>query len=91
MAARAFEVVESDETPAAPRRDASAAANLLMLSLKALSQRAVAALADLFTLLTVASAFWVWCSVLDPNTYQIVSHSIYGLFVLAANWIVRRN
>lgn len=71
---------------AAPQRDTA----LLMMALKGLSQRAVAAVADLFTLLTVASAFWVWVSVPSPNVLQIVHNSIYGLFVLAANWIVRR-
>ena len=84
---RAFEVVENDAPPA---KATSPAAGLLVLALKALSQRALAAITDLFTLLTVASAFWVWCSVLDPNVLQIVHHSIYGVFVLAANWIVRR-
>ena len=93
-----FELVEGDGPGAAPAPRAAPAApkptaasiNALALLLGALSQRAVIALADLFTLLTVGSAFWVWCSVLDPNVYQIVSHSIYGVFVLAANWIVRR-
>ena len=82
---RAFEVVRDDEP--APSK---AAAGLLVIALKALSARAIAAVTDLFTLLTVASAFWVWCSVLDPNVLQIVHHSIYGVFVLTANWIVRR-
>ena len=62
----------------------------LILGLKALSQRFVAAIAKLFTLATVGSAFWLWWSTPSPNIYQIVSLTIYALFVLAANWIVRR-
>jgi hypothetical protein len=85
---RAFEIVE-DEPPAKPVAD-TVATSLLLLGLKTLSQRALAAISDLFTLLTVASVFWVWCSVPDPNVLQIVHDSLYGLFVLAANWIVRR-
>lgn len=90
---RQFEVVADDIDPgrpmAAPRTE-SAALGLLLLSIKALSQRAVTALADLFTLLTVASAFWLWMSIPEPNDRQIISLSIYAVFVLAANAIVRR-
>jgi hypothetical protein len=87
---RAFEVVSDNDVPAAAPAPSKAATGLLVIALKALSQRALAAVTDLFTLLTVASAFWVWCSVNDPNVLQIIHHSIYGVFVLAANWIVRR-
>lgn len=84
----AFEVIEDDE-PAPPKRDAGAA--LLMLGLKTLSQRAVAAMADLFTLATVGSAFWLFFAIKDqPNVYQLVLAATYSVFVLAANWIVRR-
>lgn len=62
----------------------------LLLGLKALSQRAIAAIADLFMLATVGSAFILWYLTPKPDVYQIVSLSIYGTFVLAANWIVRR-
>lgn len=62
----------------------------LMLGLKALSQRAIAAIADLFLLATVGSAFILWYLTPKPDIYQIVSLTIYGLFVLAANWIARR-
>ncbi len=62
----------------------------LLLGLKTLSQRAVAAIADLFMLATVGSAFVLWYLTPKPDAYQIVSLSIYGAFVLVANWIVRR-
>lgn len=85
---RAFEIVDEPEKPAP--QQTSAATDVLLLSLKTLSQRALTAIADLFTLLTVGSAFWLWYSVHDPNVYQIINNTIYGIFVLAANWIVRR-
>lgn len=99
MAARQFEpVVEPDEpsnvtplpTPAKPRLGEGLATDLLVLALTALSKRFITALADLFTLATAGSAFWLWMSIPDPNPYQIASLTIYAAFILAANWIVRR-
>ena len=63
---------------------------MLVLGLKTLSQRAIAAIADLLMLATVMSAFWLWYLTPKPDSYQIVALSIYVAFVLAANWIVRR-
>ena len=88
-----FEVVGETETEARtppPPADNGAAIRLVMLALASLSQRAVIALADLFTLLTVGSAFWLWNSIPEPNDRQIAALAIYALFVLAINWIVRR-
>ena len=95
MAARPqFEVVEETEPLSSPPRTSSAeggrAAGLLLLALKALSQRTVVALADLFCLLTIGSVFTLWfVSPAEPTINQIVKLSIYGVIVLAANWIVR--
>jgi hypothetical protein len=98
MAAK-WEVIEgAGETPdpavtgQASKSDAleSAGLAILMASLKALSARAVEALSKLFTLATVASAFYLWYLTPEPNVLQIVSLTIYALFVLAANWLVRR-
>lgn len=86
MARPQFEVV--DDTP--PDEEHSHTASLLALSLKALSQRALVAVESLFTLITVFLVFWVWTSIPDPNTHQIVSLGIFAAFVLAANVIVRR-
>jgi hypothetical protein len=87
---RAFEIVEDDE-PAPKARPADAAGTaMLLLGLKTLSQRALGAIADLFTLATVGSAFWLWMSIQNPTPYQLVQLAMYGVFVLAANWIVRR-
>ena len=82
-----FEIVGGTETE--PQASGVHIA-MLTLALKALSQRALVALADLFTLLTVGSAFWLWASIPAPNDRQIIALSIYACFVLAANYIVRR-
>ena len=87
---RRFEPVEIPEEPSAAERAATvAAASAIGLALKALSQRAIGAIADLFMLATVGSAFVLWFLTPKPDTYQIVSLSLYGLLILAANWIVR--
>lgn len=59
----------------------------LLLGLKTLSQRALSSSA---LLATVGSAFVLWYLTPHPDLYQIVSLSLYGIFVLAAIWIVRR-
>ncbi len=87
---RKFEVVGEIPDPAPEPAGSSLGTEMLVLGLKTLSQRAVAAIADLFMLTTVGSAFVLWYLTPRPDTYQIVSLSIYGAFVLAANWIVRR-
>lgn len=84
-----FEVVEEAE-PAKPAQDHSAATAVLLLSLKALSQRALVALSNLFCLLSVGSVFWLFMSIPAPNPNQLVELAMYGVFVLAANWITRR-
>ena len=86
-----FEVIEEpDPAPAARKPPDKAAIDILALSLRALSQRALVALADLFCLLTVGACFWFFMSIPEPNTYQLVAEAMFALFVLAANWIVRR-
>ncbi len=89
-----FEVVtdETDEGSVPVKHSAAESAGLAMLmtGLKALSQRALVALSACFTLITVGSCFWLFMSraVLDPM--QLVLCGMYALFVLAANFIVRR-
>jgi len=87
-----WEVVEEDPVPAspAPPERERIDVNLLALGLKTVSQRFVAALVNLFTLVTMAGAWFLWYRIPDPNVYQIVSLSIFAAFVLAANWLVRR-
>jgi len=40
-------------------------------------------------LITCAGAWWLWYLTPSPTYQQIVHNSIFALFVLAANWIVR--
>lgn len=85
--------VEPDDTPEpttteAPQEDRGF--SVLMLALKALSQRTLVALASLFTLITVGSAFWLFMVTPEPTTFQLIKLGMYGMFVLAANFIVRR-
>jgi hypothetical protein len=89
-----FEVVQDDELtdrPAARTAPDEVGTSLLLLGLQTVGKRFVAALADLFCLVTVASAFFLWNAIPSPNVYQIVSLTIYAVFVLAANWIVRKS
>ena len=87
-----FQIVDEPETPTQPQAPSQGAAvRMLTIALGALTKRTVIALADLFTLATVASAWWLWWSVLpEPTDKQIVSLAIYAVFVLVANVIVRR-
>lgn len=62
---------------------------MLRMGLSALSKRALVALASLFSLLTAASAFWLWFLTPKPDVFQIVSLTIYSIFILALNWLVR--
>ncbi len=82
--------LEEEARPAPPPPPQSAAINVLLLALKTLSQRALIAFTKLFTLLTVGAAFWLWLSIPEPNTNQLVWTAMYALFILAANIIVRR-
>lgn len=78
------------EPSSTPAPDNALAITMLTIGLKALSQRALTAVSDLFTLITVGSAFWLWSTIPEPNDRQIASLTIYAVFVLAANVIVRK-
>lgn len=83
---RQFELVQDEE----PSPSTEVATDLLVLSLKALSKRALIAISNLFCLLTVFSVFVLFYNIPNPSVLQIVALSIYSSFVLAANAIVRR-
>ena len=89
---RQFTPVEipDDKDPALARAANAAALSALTLGLKTLSQRAIAATRDVFTLLSAGSAFLLWYNIPDPKPTQIIALSLYAVFVLAANVIVRR-
>jgi hypothetical protein len=93
--AEKFRLVQEPDDPAVAGQTVEPAvqkiaADALFLALRTLSQKSLVAIASLFTLITVGSAFWLALSIHDPNTYQLVELGGYFLFVLAANWIVRR-
>jgi hypothetical protein len=89
---RKWEVIQEDESreEVAPRTESHLGVDLLALGLKTVSQRFVAALVNLFTLVTMIGVWFLWYKTPDPNPSQIVSLSIFAAFVLAANWLVRR-
>ena len=92
--AEPFRVVTDDESE--PKKSNSVGEtvgiNALMLGLGALSQRTIVGLSRLFTLLTVASAFWLFYSIrAEPSVPQLVLAGIYSAFVLTANFIVRKH
>lgn len=79
--------------PKKPRIDA-VSAEMLRMSLHALSQRAAIALSQLlattFILLTVGSVFVLWYLTPDPTQTQIASLTIYAGFILAINYLNMR-
>jgi hypothetical protein len=83
-----LEVVPETDSPAEGGHDAGMA--MLMMGLKALSQRALIALSACFTLITVGSCFWLYMSRTSLDPQQLVLCGMYAIFVLAANIIVRR-
>ena len=88
-----FEVVQDDEPnnpPAEP--DTGKALDILLLLLKPLSQKTIVALGNLYSLLTVASVFWLSFVIIphDPSVQQLVGLGGYAAFVIAVNVIVRR-
>lgn len=68
------------------------AMDMLLLAIKSLSQRALVAISQMFTLLSTASAFWLWHDVLpNPNTYQLIGLGFYGAFLLLLEIVRRRS
>lgn len=84
------EFPEASPQPAPVDPMVSVGATALMIGIKALSQRAFAAVNTYFFLLSVASVWWLWFSIPNPSPTQITALTIYAAFILAANLIVRR-
>ena len=80
----------AEPTPERPDPVQSAAVATLLLALKTLSQKALLAFLQLFTLLTVGSAFWLWMSIPQPDVHQLISLGMYAGFVFVINLIVLR-
>jgi hypothetical protein len=83
--------VQEPVAPPPSDRAASALTGLLVTSLRALSLRAVVALANLFMAASAASAWWLWYVTLpNPSIAQLVGLTLYGCFILALNFMMRR-
>ena len=79
-------LIDAAEQPAPPPATNEIATKMLLMALTALGQRFVVALASLFTLLTAASAFFLWyiaLPTLDPT--KIMGLTIYSAFILILN------
>lgn len=76
--------------PAAPAAQ-DQALSLLLLALKALSQRTIVAIAQLAAVMALASVWWLFYAALpvDPSVHQLTGLGMYGAFVLAVLWIKR--
>ena len=80
------ELPSTEEIAAKARKNEereTAGLKLILMGLKALSQRTVLALNSLQTLLLAASAFWLWMVTLpNPTTEQLFGLCAYAAFVL---------
>ena len=77
---------EAEQMAARAQGQQAVATEMLLTALTALSKRTLVALANLFVLLTVASAFYLWLVALpDLDTMKIIGCSIYSLFILLMN------
>lgn len=83
---RAGQTLQQAQAQAQQSQMQSAA--MIAVALKALGQKALIALASLFTLLTVASAFTLWLLMPDPNVTQLVGMGMYAVFVLLINMLI---
>jgi hypothetical protein len=78
--------------PAPQPANVSALTGMLMIALKALSQRTIVALASLVDLALAGSVFVLWVLVIaEPTTLQLVGLGMYGAFVLSALFMRRRS
>ena len=89
--AEPFRIIDEDRATPQPQAKTDLGVDILRLAIGELSKRFVIALSRLFTLLTVASAFLLWWRVLpEPSILQLIGLGMYATFILAANFIVRR-
>jgi hypothetical protein len=59
-----------------------------MLGLKTLSQRTLVAMSKMVGLATIASVFWLFMSIPNPSTYQLIWGGMYAVFILLFNVLV---
>ncbi len=92
MALPRFEIIDENDAPQArPQpQGQDAAFNALMLALKAMSQKTVIALSKLATLAMTGSVFWLFMSIPNPSTNQIVWGGMYSVFILLLTFLMHR-
>lgn len=86
-----FQVVE-DSAPTAPAQSNLAAQKMLLFALGSLSKRAIAGVSAAFSLLGVASVWFLWYTVLpDPTVPKLIGVGMYSVFLLVLELIRKRN
>lgn len=85
------EIVEiydhADAEKGAPTID-GAATQMLVFALKALGQKTIVAIGNLYALATLLSTFFLFYIVLpNPSGNQLVGLGLYAAFVLTLNWV----
>jgi hypothetical protein len=73
-----------------PSQNLDRITGMLMMALRALSQRTVVALASLVDLALAGSVFVLWLLVIaQPTQLQLVGLGMYGAFILVCLWLRR--
>lgn len=95
MALPRFEIIDDDEAPQVrpeprPTQGQDPAFSALMLALKTVSQKTLIALSRLTSLIMVASVFWLFMSIPDPHTTQLIWGGMYAVFILVLQFFVSR-
>lgn len=86
-------VGENEAAATAPSTSTNdqAALKLLLLSLQTVSQRALIALSNMFTLIGLASAWWLWHETLpNPSISQLTGLALYGLLLVSLHLVRRK-
>lgn len=79
-----------EPAPPVPNEE-PAGTNILLMALRALSQRTIIAISNLFVLAAAGSAFWLWYVTLpQPSVPQLVGLGLYGMLILALTHLVLR-
>jgi len=88
-----FEVVGEEADPKNPAESSAGAisAAMLQLAISALGQRALIAIASLFSIALAGSVFALYWKVLpDPSTYSLVGIGLYSIFIIALHVVKAR-
>lgn len=77
--------------PAKAEREASMIAQTMALLVSGLSKKALVAISNCFTALSLGTAFWLWQSVLpEPSPNQLIGLGGYAVFILSLEYVRRR-